>query len=369
MKRNKTLRSAITIMALSLTTSVLAACGTGEGNGAGGEEIELSFAVAHPERGIAYSEVIVDFLIPELESRVAEETDATLNIQAAFGGTLAQHAEMLDAVQTGVADIGAPTYLFFPSQLYLHNLSFYVPFGPTDPVAVLAAVRETFDKNQEMYQLLEETYNQRLVALWSCGNYEIAADFPIRDPEDLDGRKIGGGGTNLRFVTPFGATGVEQVLPEIYTNLQTGVYDATVLPVDSIYGYKLYEQTKYFNKVDFGAVLCGAIHVNLDAWNGLPEDVRNVMTDVFLEYETKIGERQAEFDAEAIQGLQEEGLELVELSSEARQRWAEELPNLPAQAAAEANRQGLPGSAVMRDYLDALAAVEGYEPPRDWPIE
>lgn len=362
----RTRRGSRRIVLAVAVLALAAACG-GTGSSGGGQTLRLTLAVGHPERGISYSEVLADYFVPELQKRVEEETDYTLDINAAFGGTIADHTEMINAVQSGLADMSAPTYLFFPSELYLHNLTFYMPFGPTDSGTVLRATRATFDENPEMYRLVEEQYNQRIIALWPCSNYQILSKFPISGPSDLDGKKVGGGGINLQFVEPLGATPVNQVLPEIYTNLQTGVYGATILPVDSMYGYKLHEQTKYLNVVDFGATACGAIHVNLDTWEQFPPDVQKVVDDVSAEYEERVIEATERDAKEAVEGMKAAGVEVIELSDQDRVEWAESLPNLVDQAAKEADSRGLPGSKVMASYLAALEE-EGYQPPRDWEI-
>lgn len=361
------------VVALMMAALLVAGCGS-EGNSesvsaeGAGETIELTLAVAHPELGITYAEVLNDFFIPELQQRVDSETPHTLDLTSAFGGTIAGHAEMLEATESKRVDIGAITYLFHPSTLYLHNFSFYVPFVSPDYGVVVAAARKTYEANPELQQIFGEEYGQRLLGLFGCGNYDIAGDFPIRSVDDLDGRKIGGGGSNLRFVEPFGATPVQQVLPEVYTNLQTGVYEATILPRESIFGYKLYEQAPYYNVIEFGAAICGDIHINNDSWDELPEDVQRILEEVGLEYEQRLVDGIAADSEEAMTGMAEAGIDFIELSEEERIRWAEGLPNLPNEAAQEAESMGLPGARVIADYIKFLEE-EGYEHPREWPID
>ena len=50
---------------------------------------------------------------------------------------------------------------------------------------------------------------------------------------------------------------------------------------------------------------------------------------------------------------------------EERQKWANNLPNVPAEFGAEADAKGYPGTEIVKRYLELLKE-DGYVSPRDW---
>jgi len=51
-----------------------------------------------------------------------------------------------------------------------------------------------------------------------------------------------------------------------------------------------------------------------------------------------------------------------------RQRWVKALPELPGSNAKEADAKGMPGSKLVRRYIEMQKAA-GYAFPRDWKVE
>ena len=92
----------------------------------------LRIGSGHPAGPTVYVTVMRDYFVPELKRRVAEETEHELRIIEGYGGSIASVAETLEAVQTGILDIGAFCTCFEPAKLFLHNFQYFVPFGPQD---------------------------------------------------------------------------------------------------------------------------------------------------------------------------------------------------------------------------------------------
>ena len=62
------------------------------------------------------------------------------------------------------------------------------------------------------------------------------------------------------------------------------------------------------------------------------------------------------------------GATITELSPAERKRWADALPNVAKEWAADLEAKGVPGKAVMTGYLDGLRAA-GVTLPRNWDRE
>jgi TRAP-type C4-dicarboxylate transport system substrate-binding protein len=354
-------------------TVALTACGGGGGDadaggGGGGESIQLTLAAGHPAGGaITYTNYAQSFLVPEIERRVEEETDHTIEIDEQYGGTVASLADVLEATQSGLVDIGLVNYPFEPSELYLFNASYFVPFGSPDIDVVMQAAREAFDAHPEMAELLEEKFNQRVLGFSGVGDYGLISTFEVTGVDSLRGRKLSAAGPNLPWISAVGATPVQGNLNEWYNAFQTGVYDGGILFVQSYAGFKLYEVAPNFTKTGFGAIWLGGIHVNLDSFEALPEDVQKIIEEVSREYEDTFPEAVAADDERALAILEENGIELAEFPQEERRAWAEQLADIPAERAAEADDQGLPGTSFLETYIEAMKDA-GYEFPYEYDL-
>lgn len=356
-------------------TVALTACGSGDGGGdagggggGGGENIQLTLAAGHPAGGaITYTNYAQSFLVPEIERRVAEETDHTIDIDEQYGGTVAPLAEVLEATSTGVVDIGLVPYPFEPSELYLFNASYFVPFGSPDSGVVLEAGRAAFDAHPEMAEKLEQDFNQRALGFAAVGDYGLMTTFDVNGVDDVRGRKLSAAGPNLPWITAVGATPVQGNLNEWYNGIQTGVYDGGVVFIDAYAGFKLYEVAPTFTKTGFGAIWVGGIHVNLDSFEALPEDVQTIIEEVSREYEDTFADAIAADEEKALAILEEKGIQVAEFPEEERAAWAETLAGIPAERAAEADAQGLPGTSFMQEYIDAMKDA-GYEFPYEYEL-
>lgn len=346
------------------------ACGGGgTGGGTGGENIRLTVGAGHPADGaITYTTHTQKFFVPELRRRVEEETNHTVEINEAYGGSIADLAGVLEATGDGLLDIGLVPYPFEPSTLFLHNLSYYVPFQSPDIGVVLRATRRTFDNNPELKTMLEEQYNQKLLAVAGWGDYNLGSTFPVDSTDDLEGRSITAAGPNLPWLEPVGATPVQGNLNEWYNGIQTGVYEGCIMFPESYAGFNLYEVAPNYTLTHFGAVAAGGMHVNLNTWNSLPEEVRNIIQELAEEYETTLPEQVTKDAEQALTTMEQGGATIEELPSAERREWAEALPNIPNQRAQEANEMGLPGSKTLQDYLNFLRD-EGYTFPREWTVD
>ena len=356
------------ITALALGALFVTACGN-SGSAAGeGENIRFTLAAGHPAGGaITYTNYAQSFLVPEIERRVEAETDHTVEIDEQYNGTIAPLSEVLEATQSGIADMGLVAYPFEPSNLFLLNASYYVPFGSPDVQDVMTSGRAAFEANPEVSDSLETNFNQRALGFAGVGDYGLITTFPVSGIDSMQGKRISAAGPNLPWISAVGGTPVQGSLNEWYTGFQTGVYDGGITFQDAYAGFKLFEVAPNYTRTGFGAGWVGGIHVNLDFFLDLPEDVQAIIEEVSREYEDTFGEAVAADQEKATATLEAAGVETVELPEDAREEWAEALPNIPAEKAEEADELGLPGSKFMQDYIDAMTEA-GYEFPREYEL-
>jgi TRAP-type C4-dicarboxylate transport system substrate-binding protein len=107
------------------------------------------------------------------------------------------------------------------------------------------------------------------------------------------------------------------------------------------------------------------VTINKDVWNKLPEEVQNALRDTAVAYRDHIAQVAMDRAAESVEAFKAAGGEVVELSPEEREAWANSMPNIAVEWAAELDKSGSQGSDMLKAYLAKLEAA-GETPARDW---
>ena len=330
------------------------------------DQINLRAGSGHPVGLLSYTETAHNFFVPELKKRIEANTGHTVRIMELHAGQIAKVTEVLEATRDGLLDIGFISMIFEPSELLAQNFPLFLPFGSPDSKLASEAVRATYAAHPELAETFEKKYNQKLLAVSCLANYGLGTTFEWDKFSDLEGHKIAGAGVNLDWIK--GATPVASNLNEAYQSMQTGVYEGYLSTSTWWSTFKLAEIAKHYTKTDFGAMPVNSVTINLKTWNRLPADVRNTLQEVARDYEDATAEVCAASDRNGLQKAKDLGVAVKEISPEARRDWAETLKDFPNRMAQEVNKQGLPGTAIMKTYISELEK-RGYEFPYAYEID
>lgn len=335
---------------------------------AGADTFTLRIGAGHPNGPSVYVTDVATYFVPEVKRRVAEETSHKIEFIEGYGGAIAGVAETLEAVESGLLDIGAYCMCFEPAKLFLHNFPYYAPFGPTDSAQQMRVVRAVYDQNPWLTEQFDKNYNQVLLGLHGWDNYHLGTTDPWDTPADLKGVKLAGAGPNLPWLETGGAIPVQSSLPEGYMAMQTGVYNGWLMFPSAYLGYKYYEPAPYYTLIGFGAMGVNALTMNKRSMSRLPEDVQKIIREVGAAYEARAGETLNAAQQRGLDGLRANGAKVRELPAQARADWAASLAGFANRQAKEADGRGMPGSDVLRSYIAAVAA-DGYAWPVDYKID
>jgi TRAP-type C4-dicarboxylate transport system substrate-binding protein len=340
-------RLAVAMAALALPGAALA------------DNFTLRIGAGHPSGPSVYVGLVENFFVPEVKRRVAEETEHTVEFIEGYGGAIVGVADTLEAVESGLLDIGAYCMCFEPSKLFLHNFPYYVPFGPEDAVTAMKATRATYDAVPWLTEEFQK-YKQTLLGLSGWDNYHLGTTEPWETVDDLKNVKIGGAGPNLPWLEYVGAVPVQSTLPDGYMSLQTGVYNGWLMFPSAYLGFKFFEPAPNYTLIGFGAMIVNALTINNRTLERLPEDVANIIREVGAEYEVKSGTELDARQAAGLKGLRENGTNVKELDDSVRADWAKALAPFASKQAKDADGRGLPGTEVMKTFIEQVSAT-GYE--------
>ncbi|WFE91785.1 C4-dicarboxylate TRAP transporter substrate-binding protein [Roseibium porphyridii] len=332
------------------------------------ETIKAVVIDGYPARALWVKE-FTNFFIPEVDKRLAETGNYKMDWQESYGGSIVKPKGVLEGVKLGLGDIGIVTTIFHSSKLPSQALAAVTPFIAPDSRAVAKAVDEIakeFPTMQKEFEAQNQVYLATGVVL---DTYQLFSKDPVNSLKDVEGSKVAGAGMNLRYLEGIeGAAGVRGGLTDFYNMLQTGLVDNAMLWPEAAKTFKIAEVAPYMLKADLGAVNSKTITVNKDYWDGLPDEVKNVLQEVAVEYRDHVAGIAMDRADASRSAFVESGGTVVDLDPAERKNWAEAMPNIAVEWAAELDSKGEPGSDMLKAYMTKLQEA-GYSPVRDWSAE
>lgn len=193
-------------------------------------------------------------------------------------GAVVPHNQTLEAVGAGILQ----GHLTDPSYFSGKNPAFSM-FGNlvgawSDPLQFLEYMHN--GGGEALYNELVEPYGVHLIAAAATGLESFPSKKPIRSVDDLKGLKVRAPeGMVYDVFSKAGAAPVNLPGSEVYTALEKGVIDAadyTVFATNQAQG--LHKFAKYPNYPGFHSLPMVAISLNKGIWDGLPDDLKAILT-------------------------------------------------------------------------------------------
>lgn len=311
---------------------------------------------------VPWVRMISEVFIPEVDKRIAGTHK--INWIESYSGTVAKVGGVLEAVESGLIEMGQVYAIFEQDKLILQNITYMTPFGSDDLELVTRMIGEMHDEHPALTKAWKEN-GQVFIAPIGLDTHYLATNFPVKSIDDLQGRKIGGAGTIANWLNGVGATAVAGNFSVHYNNINTGVYDGLLNFSSGIFPNRLHEVAPYLTRVDFGAQFVGALTVNADTWNDFPNDVKTAFLEAGEVYRVKVAKALQSFAVMAEHKMVEQGATQTRLSAKERERWAMALPDLAADWVARAEGRGLPGKEVLKAWMKKQRA-NNVELIRNW---
>lgn len=334
---------------------------------AAAESFTLRIGAGQPMKPLEPIFMANEYFVPTVTERVANETEHKVRFIEAYGGTVAGPFDVLEAVEKGLFDIGLWCACFEPTKAEHFAFHYNLPFVTDDPVLQHKITRQVM-KEFPAWEAALEQYNQKWLGFGSFSSYGLGTNFPWTEMSELAGHKIAAAGPNLPWVKSAGPIAVQTSLNEAYNSLQTGVYEGLVIFPTAWVGFKLYEPANYYKIVGWGSTTVYQMSVNLDTWDELPEDVRNIILEEAEIWMEKTAEESTKRWSASLKKLEEVGSEVSELPAEERGKMAEALGDWPKEKAQHYESLGLPGTEFFKRYLE-IAQESGVELPHQYQLD
>ncbi len=336
------------------------------------ETINLTVASSHPTV-IPWVGMIQTHFMAKTDEILAQTGEYKIEWNEAFGGTLYKANATLSSVEEGVTDIGWVFSFLEAAKLPLSQASSYAPFSTNNPAVQLAVMEELFDTN-EAFRNEWEQHNLKVLGFTGTDGYDVYTKEPLAGFAALDGMKLSAPGVLGNWLRGTGANAVDGALTTFYTDIQTGVSDGVLSLALGVLPAKIYEVAPYITRVDMGVAFSGAVAINRDTWDSLPEAVQNAMVEAGKYYTVSHGQDLVDRHEAVLNKMVEIGaaqnppVTITPMSQADREAWVAAMPNIAKEWADDLEGKGVPARAFMKAYLDGVRA-KGESPVRNWDDE
>jgi TRAP-type C4-dicarboxylate transport system substrate-binding protein len=295
----------------------------------------------------------MEIMFQEWIKKIEADTGGRVKIEYYPAGELISQFGAYDELTSKVADIANVNVVF-----------------PGSPFVIAQALQvflygASFEDSRLIYQDLAAKYPEinaeydGMHRLFGYGSPEmgIHSKEPIRTLADLNGKQIMPPPSFPMLMDMLGATGTMLDMTEVYPQLDKGIISGAVLPTEILLSMNLKDVTKYTTFLPVPVPPVIAIGMNKDSWDGLPADIQQIFTDSAAWAETQLDKTLSATQAKTIEAAKAGGHEFIELPQADLDILFGLLDQISKSAAAELDKQGLPGSQI---YADARALVATY---------
>ncbi len=249
-----------------------------------------------------------------LATKVKERSQGRMEIRVHPASSLYPSPEIIPAVIEGRVEI-APVVSGYLTDVLLE-------IGPLDLPFMTSNVDEHRRAANELRPFFAEMLAKkglRLMAIEAWPSQHVFAHAPMRTLADWKGKKIRVYGADSANSARFlGAAPVNIAFGEVYSALEKKVVDGAITSATNAEPMKFFEVAKFINYWYLAGAGSEWLVVNQKAWDALPKDLQQAVSDSFKEtrYEDKEREDAKAWEEKARKRLPELGMTIVDPARE-----------------------------------------------------
>lgn len=298
--------------------------------------VELNYSIFFPA---THGQTL---LASEWAKEIEKRTNGAVKVNIFPGATLTPPDQTYDGVVKGIADLGMSVLSYTKGRFPLSEV-IDLPLGYKNGLQATKMTNAFYGKFQPA-----ELADSKIMYLHAHGPGIFHTKKPIKSMDELKGLKIRCTGTSVRVVSALGATPVAMPQNESYDALQKGVVDGSVSPIETLKGWKIAEVIKSTTE-NFGSAYTVGFFVTMNKkkWNSLPKDVQQIIEQVNQEWIEKTGQTWDELDTQGKEFSLSQGNQIIELSREEDQKWAQAVKPVLNEYVSQMKQKGLPGEEAL----------------------
>lgn len=294
--------------------------------------------------------------VDKLAELIAERTGGKFKIEVVYGGQLAGPAENLDGLQVGAFQAAVIAPALHPGKNPV-AMGLDLPFLPIPDLATRQQVVEAFFAHPAAVEEWNKLNVKQVFTILSP-QFEFMGKGEV--PETLEkwnGKRVRAAGGLGEAMGKIGASTVTLGAPDVYQALERGVLDAAAFPFTYAHGaYGLHEISDWYTTNMEPGVNHGVVLFNLDAWNALPDQYKQVVLDAKTEAYTDNIRVMKEADDKWLPVFKSSGMTAITYSEEEKKKWIDQAAKPVWDAwVAQQNAAGRPGQELL-DLIIKTAA-------------
>lgn len=267
---------------------------------AGGKQIKWRMGLPYPP-GTVFQEKYQFFC-----DSVAKMSNGRFQIELVNAGAGIGPMELLNAVKTGVIQMGNIYPPFHQGQIPFGVVEVGLPGGPANMGQLRALQLFGWDK------ILSKAYAKHnvhwLPTMGQLGTYMLTKK-PIKSYDDFKKMKIRAVGAYGKLVRALGASPVVVSYAEVYTSLATNVIDGWAgSNLIEFYDAKAFEVAKYLYPIQVSGFQAAPIVINKAAWQGLPADMKAMIEAANVSYALNMRAHCINMESDALQAMLKSGV-------------------------------------------------------------
>jgi len=252
--------------------------------------------------------------LPKFAARVGELSGGRLKIDTLPGGSIVPVDETLTALGAGVFEVTTSSGGYWEGDIPVGSIEEGLPFlyrgfGTLEQLDAIMAYGLT-----DLYREVYAEWNAYYIGHFSYHAYPaIMSKIPIRSLGDWEGVKIRAYGPWMDFFGRLGANPTWMPGAELYMAMKLGTIDVATYDCFGPIGFKLHEVMNYLILPPFADHAISNMLVNMDAWNALPEDLKQIFYEAYQEYAVETYYGYDEYWAAIVQQASALGYEVLTL--------------------------------------------------------
>ncbi len=318
-----------------------------------------TFAFSGPGSAQEYTFTLHHFLGPKAPAhfmmlepwakRIEDASNGRVKVEIypamSLGGT---PPELIRQVRDGVVDMVWTLNGYSPGLLPRTEVFELPNVHTNNPIATNLAIADLFDE----YLAEEHVGVKVLFQHVHAGQAIQLVDKEARSPSDLAGLMLRiPSRTGAWVVEALGANPVSMPVPEFPQALSRGVVNGGLVPYEIIPALQLQDLTDYQIELHDGGRLGTSVFqvsMNLDRWNGLPEDIQQIFLDNSgEEWLREVGQIWLNTDDHGLELAVDAGNSHVKLTDEESAAFEAALEPVVDRWIDEANERGIDGAALV----------------------
>ena len=349
------------IMAITMMTLVLAGCGGSSGSTADTSQNQETTGTETYHWRMAHEEYVGDMqdvYCKEFIQKLNEKSDGRITVDLYPVGQLGDALQQCELLQTGALEFAiispGNTGTVVPEN-QLFSLHFLFPSDWDKTLEVLKT-------STALNEMLGEKYlekNIQVLQYWTEGAMYWTSNKSLKSADAFNGMKFRTMQSPMIIAAyeAYGANPTPMSYAEVYSGLQLNMIEGQENPASAILTSKFYEVQSHLTDAQSNLYMT-ATCVNPSFFEGLPEDIQNIILETIEEMYPRSFEIQEELNSVAVEQMVAAEPDLiVESLTDAERAAYKELA--PKAYAVYGEMVGADGQAILDKLLEEIAAIEG----------